>query len=295
VVLSIFSNRFGMKKNHHKLAFSLIELSIVILIIGILVAGVTQSSRLVRQMKLSTARSITASSPVNSVKDLVAWYESTSEKSFLESETDNQALLRNWFDINLQSSVKDDAFQNNDANKPQYGFDEQTGLPVVKFINQDFFNMPDGTIPFNNSPYTIFFVARTEAFCPCGVMGSGTYGANNQTNSFRYDATAGIFFNYWFNIDLLITGATAIKKMQIFTFTYNSSSREGFIDGVSKGSVASSNRASTAINNAIGVTNNIEYMNGQIGEIIIFDRALKTEERKSIEQYLGKKWSIKVS
>lgn len=284
-----------MKKNHHKLAFSLIELSIVILIIGILVAGVTQSSRLVRQMKLSTARSITTSSPVNSIKDLVAWYESTSERSFLESETDNQALLRNWFDLNIQSSVKDDAYQTVDANKPQYGFDEQTGLPVVKFINQDFFNIPDGTIPFNNSPYTIFFVARTEAFCPCGVMGSGTYGGNNQTNSFRYDATGGIFFNYWFNIDLVITGATAIKKMQIFTFTYNLSTREGFVDGVSKGSVASSNRASTAINNTIGVTYSTEYMNGQIGEIIIFDRALKTEERKSIEQYLGKKWSIKVS
>jgi prepilin-type N-terminal cleavage/methylation domain-containing protein len=33
-------------------AFSLIELSIVILIIGILVAGVTSSSRLLKQMKL---------------------------------------------------------------------------------------------------------------------------------------------------------------------------------------------------------------------------------------------------
>jgi hypothetical protein len=83
--------------------------------------------------------------------------------------------------------------------------------------------------------------------------------------------------------------------MQIFSFTYNLSTREGFVDGVSKGSVASSNRASTAINNTIGVTYSTEYMNGQIGEIIIFDRALKTEERKSIEQYLGKKWSIKVS
>ena len=33
-------------------AFSLIELSIVILIIGILIAGVTQGSRLVREAKI---------------------------------------------------------------------------------------------------------------------------------------------------------------------------------------------------------------------------------------------------
>ena len=39
-------------------AFSLIELSIVILIIGILVTGIVQSSRLVNQMKLQTARNL---------------------------------------------------------------------------------------------------------------------------------------------------------------------------------------------------------------------------------------------
>ncbi len=43
-------------KQKFKTAFSLIELSVVILIIGILVAGVTQSSRLIIQMRLATAR-----------------------------------------------------------------------------------------------------------------------------------------------------------------------------------------------------------------------------------------------
>jgi hypothetical protein len=36
------------------------------------------------------------------------------------------------------------------------------------------------------------------------------------------------------------------------------------------------------------------YYDGDIGEIIIFDRALKTEERQSIEKYLGQKWGIKI-
>ena len=40
-----------MIKNQN-LAFSLLELSIVVLIIGILIAGVTQGSRLVRQSKI---------------------------------------------------------------------------------------------------------------------------------------------------------------------------------------------------------------------------------------------------
>jgi len=44
--------------------FSLIELSIVILIIGILVSGVTQSSRLIRQIRIQSARNLTVNSPI---------------------------------------------------------------------------------------------------------------------------------------------------------------------------------------------------------------------------------------
>jgi len=53
------NNNFKSKINStfiNKKAFSLIELSIVILIIGIFVAGVTSSSRLLKQMKLTSAR-----------------------------------------------------------------------------------------------------------------------------------------------------------------------------------------------------------------------------------------------
>lgn len=64
-------------KYFKKQAFSLIELSIVILIIGILVAGVTQSSRLVRQIKLYSAQSITRSSDINSIGEMVFWAETT--------------------------------------------------------------------------------------------------------------------------------------------------------------------------------------------------------------------------
>ena len=65
-------NYYKTQKNIQK-AFSLIELSIVILIIGILVAGVTQSSRLVSQFRLISARNITLSSPVPTIKNLAYW------------------------------------------------------------------------------------------------------------------------------------------------------------------------------------------------------------------------------
>ena len=85
-----------------KKAFSLIELSIVLLIIGILIAGVTQSSRLIEQFKLTSARSKTKSSPVNSITGLSMWLETTAIESFLENESENQATVSAWNDIGLQ-------------------------------------------------------------------------------------------------------------------------------------------------------------------------------------------------
>lgn len=37
------------------------------------------------------------------------------------------------------------------------------------------------------------------------------------------------------------------------------------------------------------------HYQGNIGEIIIFNRGLKNEERQAIENYLSKKWGIKIS
>lgn len=277
-------------KNKFK-AFSLIELSIVILIIGILVAGVTQSSRLVRQFRLVAARSITMNSPVPTIDNLIAWYESVGERSFDENESSDGSMLSVWVDSKIQNKIN--ATQTNDVNKPRYALDETTGLPIVKFIDQDFFSLPDGTVPFNNMPYTVFFVSQPYAFCYCGLLGSGSFGTNNATNVFRYDPANGINHYWWYN-DLYMPNTLSLRRTTVLSFVYDLTKREGYIDGILRATVASSNRASTRINNTIGNSGG-EFLNGFIGELIIFDRALKTEERKAIEGYLGKKWSIKVS
>ena len=59
----------------------------MVLIIGILIAGITQSSRLVRAMKLNTARSLTRSSDVNSIRNLTALFDATAEGVFSSSCT----------------------------------------------------------------------------------------------------------------------------------------------------------------------------------------------------------------
>jgi len=131
-----------MKKNK---AFSLVELSVVILIIGILIAGVTQSGRLIRQIKLSTARSLTSSSDVASIRDVTAWFEATTAGVFTDvngnTDIDDKSKLRAWRDINPQKSISDkpimingtavDGSTNN--SEPKYIISGINGLPSVYF------------------------------------------------------------------------------------------------------------------------------------------------------------------
>ncbi len=52
----------------------------MILIIGIIVAGVTQASRLVREFRLSSAQNLTKSSPVSGIGGLSLWFDAVSDK-----------------------------------------------------------------------------------------------------------------------------------------------------------------------------------------------------------------------
>lgn len=92
-------------------AFSLIELSIVVLIVGIIVAGVTQSTSLVRKMRLSTAKSLTASSDIASIPNLTTWLETTKDESLIDSEEDDGDTISVWYDINPQQTLKNNAQQ----------------------------------------------------------------------------------------------------------------------------------------------------------------------------------------
>jgi prepilin-type N-terminal cleavage/methylation domain-containing protein len=116
-----------------KLGFSLIELSIVILVIGILVIGITQGSRIMREAKLKSARALTSSSPVNSISNVVFWVDSVSEKSFDANVADGSAIAT-WYDLNPQANIPNNAIG---SGLPTYTNNAVNGLPVVRFEDDD--------------------------------------------------------------------------------------------------------------------------------------------------------------
>jgi prepilin-type N-terminal cleavage/methylation domain-containing protein len=161
-----------MKKNK---AFSLVELSVVILIIGILVAGVTQSGRLIRQIKLSTARSVTASSDVASIRDVTAWFEASTDGIFIDingvTDVENNAQIATWNDINPQKPKGDRPVLSapsavaDGGKKPKYITNGINGIPSVYFDGDDHVFTDDGPkMPLisGDKTYSMFAVFRAD-------------------------------------------------------------------------------------------------------------------------------------
>jgi prepilin-type N-terminal cleavage/methylation domain-containing protein len=87
-----FKQRFKTK------AFTLIEVSIVILIVGIMIAGTFIGNRLVAKSRLAAAESLARSSPVPGIKDNMLWLETSLSASIDSSQASDGAAVTAWYD-----------------------------------------------------------------------------------------------------------------------------------------------------------------------------------------------------
>ena len=298
----------NMKNNRDLRAFSLIEISIVVLIIGILVAGVTQSTRLLSQAKTSSAKTLTQSSPVSSVKNLVLWVESTSDASFNSNETDEASAITGWYDINPQNSLKNSFTA---TNKPTYALSAINGLPAVKFNGtSNVMNSANFSNIITNS-VTVFAVVKLPA--PVATQpiigkrvgssanfqfGTGTAAAGWQfcdstcTTNYTAGSNAAVSANGSYVASVVYNGnSTAV-------LTSTSTGIAFFQNGaLANATQNTANSPSTSVAGflTLGGDGVGGFFGGHIGEVIVFDRAIKKEERQSIEGYLGKKWGINMT
>ncbi|GDX36009.1 hypothetical protein LBMAG18_05200 [Alphaproteobacteria bacterium] len=269
-------------------AFSLIELSIVILIIGILVAGVTQSSRLVNQFRLHNLKQLVVNSPVNSIKDLALWLETTQAESFIESEAVDGTLITQWFDINKLSTFRPTVTST--LGRATYRTNVINSLPAIYFNAGGWFDVNFSVT--NNFAKTIFVVAMNQN--------------NNQRNYIFDNATC---TQYCFIIESNTNsaghmhagashfqGTFQLRKPYVITLIYNAGNSFFRYNGVQN---ISGNTGSNPMSNNIRIgascvgLSSPEAFIGHIGEFIVFDRVLKADEYLDIEKYLSTKWAIK--
>ncbi len=309
-----------------KKAFSLIELSIVVLIIGILIAGITQGSRVYNQAKLKTARTLTQSSPVASFKHLSGWWESTTLESFL-TEYDDGDNISSWLDINPQNSSPYNTIVPG-SNSPQYVESGINGLPSVDFNGNSALAVSDFNILGQTKSFTIFVVfkpdniANRTSILSNGVDTSGQFMQVNFSFSIAdTDGRLGIHNGSGFSLksstpqvvqdEAMI--ATFVNKYEgsfplTSTFYKNGSSYTIGASNNATGEVlAQGGSYSTTTPLFIagyndgtwdGVAGSVTpggMLNGQIGEIIIINKALNNSDREDVEKYLSQKWNISLN
>ncbi|MFT7098509.1 MAG: Tfp pilus assembly major pilin PilA [Rickettsiales bacterium] len=288
-----------MKKQitQKKMGFSLIELSIVILVIGLLVLGITKGSSIITKAKIGSAKSLTKGSPVALTDNLVAWYEPTLTTSFTQEEAfDGEDLTvaggAVWFDNSPSRASNATAII---GTAPKYTESSTNSLPAVRFVAGA---LSFNSISLNQHQYTVFVVERRS-----GAVGDFLQlGLNSDAvpvpNSFGY--STGILLGSGTGAGKTGAGAVAAFGSQvsrISTFVSDPTSKRLYINGeIGAGTNSGVGTAALLEANKVGLlgSSGAVYV-GDISEVIIFNRGLQIDERNDIQDYLSKKYSINVT
>ncbi|NLE05283.1 MAG: prepilin-type N-terminal cleavage/methylation domain-containing protein [Crenarchaeota archaeon] len=137
-----------MKRN----GFSLLELSIVLIIIGLLTTLVIAAKTLIDSSKVARAVTLTSSSGINKEEGLIFWLET----SLLTKENIGTDNIYEWRDIGPYSIVFKNATTNNLPLRSGY----ISGIKAIYFSGYSYYSM-DGNPP-NLSEYTSFVVSNPD-------------------------------------------------------------------------------------------------------------------------------------
>lgn len=143
------------------------------------------------------------------------------------------------------------------------------------------FSKASGTnLPTGNSNYTFSaWIQLASSWGNQGIMSIGPFGSGNQSNALRTDGT-NAYYNYWWGNDFRATSSLS-PATQWFNIVakYNGTSRTLWVNGVQlSGSNSGTGHNVTTSALQIAKTVSAEYLQGNIGQALIYDRALSDSE-----------------
>ncbi len=288
-----------MKK--FKSAFSLLEISIAVLIIGILISGISTGIELYQDYKINIAKNLTQNSRVGRIDGLVLWLESSQKSSFEPNNITNGTRITKWKNINPNISIHNR--QKNDALVCWYHTDIIYGpkftenginqLPSLEFKNNEKSCLNIASTPLGNSKsMSLFLVFKNNNLSQNILFRHGIRVFTHQILHY-YGLYSSNYLNltmtskptlYQYILDDMVSGKFFVNKTNI---NINQS-------GTMVPSYTPTGSLSTSDRFYIGsiFDNLIQNPEAFISEIIIFDRALKDGERNDVVYYLNQKWGL---
>lgn len=268
-------------KGSRRSAFSLVELSIVIIIIAILIAGITQSDRLVRMARLTAAKTLTQDTRASFSDSLILWVESTNDDSF---NMDSSGNVTTWYDSDF---TKNDVTAG--ATKPIYVDQNGIGvLPALTFVAGTTPMKFDGN-PLAGKSFTMFVVEQsaspaTGSTCFFGANPASNFSACiDNTGTLTVGAATGT-----------VAGVSSSQvKGHIHTIVYNASTAAGSYISAAGVTTALTGLGTPPVFTAPTIGGNVTTgFAGNIGEVIIIGKVLKPADITTIQAYLKRKWKL---
>lgn len=232
------------------------------------------------------------------VAGCVAWFDmqdaaSYSESGGLISSITNKVSSVAWTEA---------------TNRPAYAATGLNGFPCLDFdgTNDRIMSTEAAVIAaFTNTPaYTVFYVAHHDATAANhAIFGFGNSGGTTSSGWFGQRSTtkwtSGLANSAGTSINVDSAGASN-TNVNVFEFFHSGTAVSLQVNGGAADPNATSQDAATVSPNrvALGCRPNSTidlFMNGQIGEVLIYTSALNSTDRSTIRQYLGTKWGVTVT
>ncbi len=278
-----------MKKNK---AFTLLELSLVVAIIAILIAGITKGNDLIRSSTIASARAVTARSVVPNIDGLVAWYETSMLESLLPAETLDGAQISTWYDISPASiATRKNTLSRTASSAVTYKAQGINKLPSIYFGSggiaaSSFYQGPLSTATF-------FVVFRLNS----AIASSVNLIDNGSTSTARAIGLTSTALTLNAGTGVSMTTSFNANRDYAISVYFNGSYSGGFSNDALNPLSFSLNPGS---NSQSGITvgsdrNGSSSIVGLVSEVIVYNRSLIYSDRIEIMKYLSKKYGITVA
>lgn len=240
---------------------------------------------------LSNQRSVYRKPRLNQF-GLQLWLDATADQNFTTVDVNGspkctEAKDRSQYLRHFVQSIPDNA--------PSYIAGAINSLPALRFNGTDqFMNFSDVTMSWlNNTSFTIFYVATKTAKTNTSMVFGGTSTGVRSNLALGYIApnTYRAIFGQDDQNAVVPTVTPGDPELYVITYDITDNSREIRRNGITVGLGASSGSLAGMTGQTLG-----RYLSsfGQfdLGEIIIYNRALEAYERTQVERDLASKWTI---
>lgn len=254
-----------MKKNNYKKGFSLIELTMVVVITSLLFVVFSVSGRVVENGRLINAINLTAQQP-NIIENnkLALWLET----SMPSREKKDGYKLLDWDDLSKNKIL----FMASDSQHYQT-FKEKRTFPGIKSVYFDGDNPMVSKKSLNLSTYTIFVVSKPE---------SESESESESKSESNYEGT---IIKSGFEIT-----ANDVKD-SLITVIRNDGTSKSIKSGLKEVFVGIEGQGGDILGNQPErIEIGSDRFQGEIFEIIVFDSVLDDDDVNKIEKYLYRKY-----